>query len=376
MTAIQNPVCQMAMAIEISAAKWIVASMANSASKIRRKSLDQRDAAARFEALLVEIAAARKHLHVPEMARVLVAYEAGQEGFWLVRALRGHGIAAEVIDPVSLPVDRRARRVKTDRVDAEALTAALWRYVTGDLRALRMVRVPDEASEDSREWQRERDRLERERRACTDRIGKKLRTQGIWPLPTTWRADLRADRLRVFSGKPLPAMLSAILCIELDRLEAAEAKLNELQDKLALLDPAAQARIDALAQLRAVGPVGARGLATLLFWRQFNNRRQVGACVGLVGTPYDSGTMRQDQGISKAGDPKLRALLVEMAWMWLRYQPGSVISTWFAQRTQGGGKRARRVMIVAVARKLAIALWRYLKHGEVPQGAQLKACAA
>lgn len=171
-------------------------------------------------------------------------------------------------------------------------------------------------------------------------------------------------------------MLSAVVCIELDRLEAAEAKLKELRDKLALLDPAAHARIDVLVRLRAVGPVGARGLATLLFWRDFSNRRQVGACVGLVGTPDDSGTLRQDQGISKAGDPKQRALLVEMAWMWLRYQPGSALSTWFAHRTQGGGKRAKRVMIVAVARKLAIALWRYLKHGEVPQGAQFKACAA
>lgn len=376
MAAILNPVCLMAVAIEISAAKWIVASMANSASKIRRKSLDEEQAEVRFAALLEEIATARKHLRVPEEARVLVAYEAGQEGFWLVRALRERGIEAEVIDPVSLPVDRRARRVKTDRVDAEALSAALWRYVNGDHRALRMVRVPDEASEDSREWQRERDRLERERRGCADRIGKKLRTQGIWPLPKTWRADLRADRLRVFSGKALPAMLSAVVCIELDRLEAAEAKLKELRDKLKLLDPEAHARIEALVQLRGVGSVGARGLSTLLFWRHFNNRRQVGACVGLVGTPYDSGTLRQDQGISKAGDPKLRALLVEMAWMWLRYQPGSAISTWFAQRTQGGGKRAKRVMIVAVARRLAIALWRYLRHGEVPQGAQFKVCAA
>lgn len=376
MATILNTVCLMAMAIEISAAKWIVASVANSTSKIRRKSLDQEQAKARFEALLEEITTARKHLQVPEEARVLVAYEAGQEGFWLVRALRARGIEAEVIDPVSLPVDRRARRVKTDRVDAEALTAALWRYASGDCRALRMVRVPDEAAEASREWQRERDRLEGERRGCTDRIVKKLRTQGIWPLPKTWRADLRAQRLHLFSGKALPAMLSAMLSIELDRLEAAEAKLKELQEQLALLDPAARARIDALVRLRAVGPVGARGLATLLFWRDFDNRRQVGACVGLVGTPYDSGTMRQDQGISKAGDPKLRALLVEMAWMWLRYQPDSALSSWFTQRTQGGGKRARRVMIVAVARKLAIALWRYLKHGEIPQGARLKACAA
>jgi len=189
MTAIQNPVCQMAMAIEISAAKWIVASMANSASKIRRKSLDQDDAAARFAALRVEIATARRHLHVPESARVLVAYEAGQKGFWLVRALRAREIEAESIDPVSLPVDRRARRVKTDRVDAEALTAALWRYASGDRRALRMVRVPDEASEDSREWQRERNRLEGERRGCADRIDWKRRRPSSRNRRTSWRCS-------------------------------------------------------------------------------------------------------------------------------------------------------------------------------------------
>ena len=376
MTAILNTLCLMALAIEISAAKWIVASVASSASKVRRKTLDQEGAHGRFEALVLEIEAARKHLQVPLEARVLVAYEAGQEGFWLVRALWARGIEAEVIDPVSLQVDRKARRVKTDRVDAEALAAALYRYGSGDARALRMVRVPSVEAEDSREWQRERDRLEGERRGCTDRIVKKLRTQGIWLVPKTWRADLRNDVLRSFHGKALCPMLGAVLRIELDRLEAAEAKLKELKQHLALLDTESVKRIEGLAQLRGIGPVGAHALSTTLFWRSFSNRRQVGACVGLVGTPYDSGTMRQDQGISKSGDPKLRALLIELGWLWLRYQPESAITQWFKRRTEGGGKRNKRVMIVAVARKLAIALWRYLKDGCIPEGARLKQQAA
>jgi transposase len=375
MTAILNTLCLMALAIEISAAKWIVASMASSSSKVRRKTLDQEGSTARFEALVLEIEAARKHLQVPLDAQVLVAYEAGQEAFWLVRALRARGIQAEVIDPVSLQVDRKARRAKTDRLDAEGLVRGLLRYMMGDRQALRMVRVPSEAAEDSREWQRERDRLEGERRGCTDRIQKKLRTQGIWPVPKTWRAQLRADTLRTFAGTPLCAMLGAVLRIELDRLEAAETKLKELKGHQALLDPESSQRTERLALLRGIGPVGALSLSTTLFWRTFSNRRQVGACVGLVGTPYDSGTMRQDQGISKSGAPKLRALLVELGWLWLRYQPQSAISQWFAKRTEGGGKRHKRVMIVAVARKLAIALWRYLKDGVIPEGARMKPAA-
>jgi transposase len=372
MTAILNTLCLMAIAIEISSAKWIVASTASSAQKIRRKTLDQKDAHARFEALLVEIEAARKHLQVPAGTRVLVAYEAGQEGFWLMRALRTAGIEAEVIDPVSLQVDRRARRVKTDRVDAEALAAALWRYLSGEQRALRMVQAPSALAEDDREWQRERERLTQQLRGCTDRISKKLRTQGIWPLPKSWRADLRNNRLREFSGGALCPMLGAVLRIELDRLEAAEAKLKELKGKLELLDSETRTCIERLVLVCGIGEVGSRALATQLYWRSFSNRRQVGSCVGLVGTPYDSGTMRQDQGISKAGDPKLRSLLIELAWSWLRYQPKSAISLWFAKRTEGGGKRNKRVMIVGVARKLAIALWRYLKDGLIPEGAALK----
>jgi transposase len=371
-TTLTTTVCLMAVAIEIAASKWVVATSVGAAQRIRRKVLSQEGVIERFVALLSELASARKHFGLSDDVRLLVAYEAGQEGFWLVRALRAAGIAAEVIDPVSLQVDRRSKRAKTDRLDAEALAASLWRYLAGDLRALRMVRVPSEAAEDSREWQRERDRLMNERRACADRIRKKLRTQGIWELPASWRADLRDGRLRTFAGTSLGTQLQATLVVELERLQLVEAKLKELNAQLECLDEPTLQRIDGLARLRGIGRTGARGLSMLLFWRQFENRRQVGACVGLVGTPYDSGTMRQDQGISKTGDPRLRALLVELAWLWLRYQPESVITKWFQHRTQGSGSRGKRVMIVAVARRLAIALWRYLKDGVVPEGAQFK----
>lgn len=367
-----NTVCLMAIMIEIAAAKWLVGSTVSGSGSIRRKALTQQEAGERFEALLAEIGQARARWGVPESARVVVAYEAGQEGFWLVRALRARGIEAEVIDPVSLQVDRRARRAKTDRLDLEALTRALWRYLTGDPTALRTVRVPDETAEDAREWQRERDRLMAERGACRDRIAKKLRTHGIWNLPRSWPSDLRGGTLRTFSGQPLGSMLQTALVMELERLEAAEAKLKALSDARLQLDTTTVKRAQALAQLRGIGPTGAWALALRLFWRQFGNRYQVGACVGLVGMPYDSGVQHQDQGISKVGDPKLRALLIELAWMWLRYQPDSTLTRWFIERTHGGGKRHKRVMIVAVARKLAIALWRYLEQGVIPAGARLK----
>jgi transposase len=380
-TTLKVELCVMlAVAVEIAAAKWVVASSGGGAGRIRRKVLSQETAVARFEALVLEVVEARRRLGVGEGARVVVAYEAGQEGFWLVRALRDRGIEAEVIDPVSLQVDRRRRRAKTDRLDAEALVQGLLRWMGGDDRALRMVRVASVDDEDNREWQRERDRLMGEQRGCVDRIVKKLRTQGVWiALDQNVRQRLRDGTLCRFDGQPLAPMLQAALVIELDRAEAAQAKLKQIERKQAELSPPALERIDRLTQLRGIGPVGARQLALRLFWRSFGNRRQVGSCTGLVGMPYDSGTMRKDQGISKAGDPRLRAVLIELGWMWLRHQPDSAIAQWFAKRTQGQskrGKRGKRIMIVAVARRLVIALWRYLAYGEVPQGAKFKQATA
>jgi transposase len=365
MSTTQIQLCLMvAVAVEISGAKWLVGSTAG--GKFRTKALMQKDATERYAALVAEIVEAVKRLGGVEGTRVVVAYEAGHEGFWLVRALRSAGFEAEVIDPASLQVDRRARRAKTDRLDVRALTWSLYRWMRGEEQALRMVQVIGEADEDAREWQRERDRLESARRGGLDRIGKKMRTHGIW----TWqRQALRDGSLRRFDGEPLGPVLQKAMLLELDRVEAIEAALAELQKQE--VSPEAQEKIDALSKLRGIGPVGATGLALLLYWRDFNNRRQVGSCTGLVNSPYSSGTIHQDQGISKQSDPRLRALLVELSWLWLRYQPDSDIAQWFFNRTQGQGKRHRRIMIVAVARRLAIALWRYLSDGVIPPGAVL-----
>ncbi len=358
----------LAIAVEMSGATWLVGSCAG--TKLRRKAVSDEAPLVRMRSLLAEVETALKRFGAGEHTRVVVAYEAGQEGFWLVRELRARGIEAEVIDPVSLKVDRRGKRAKTDRLDVEALARALYAWMAGDTTALRMVRVPSKEDEDNREWQRERDRLTSERRSCLDRIGKKLRTHGIW----RWdRVALTQGTLRCADGTPLGRMLQETLRMELDRVEKAEARLDVLNAQVAELTDAAHSRIERLALLRGIGEIGGRGLALKLYWRDFNNRRQVGACTGLVSLAYDSGTMRQDQGISKQGDPSLRALLVEVSWLWLKHQPTSAISAWFRRRTEGQGKRHKRSMIVAVARRLAIALWRYLKDGVVPEGATFKA---
>lgn len=361
-------VCQavvvIAVAIEISGSKWLVGSYAG--LKSRRKSLDSRTPATRLESLLSELATVREKLACGKPARMVVAYEAGHEGFWLQRALMKRSFDARVIDPVSLKVDRRSKRAKTDRLDVEALSRALYAWTQGDETALRMVRVPSLAAEDDREWQRARDRLRKERRAGIDRIGKKLRTQSIW----SWdRESLRTGSLRDMEGQPLGPILQQALQTELERVEWLEQQLEALESQVAKLSPNASACIEQLMAFRGIGEVGARGLALKLYWREFSNRREVGGCTGLVGMPYDSGRMRQDQGISKQGDPTLRALLVELAWLWLRYQPGSTITKWFRSRTEGQNKRHKRTMIVAVARRLAISWWRYLRDGVVPEGA-------
>lgn len=374
-TTLQGSVCTMlAMVVEIASAKWVVASHAGGAGAIRRVTLTAPTAGSRLAGLVEEIGKARQRFGAGPQTRLVVGYEAGQEGHWLVRALRARGIEAEQIDPSSLQVDRKAKRAKTDRLDAEALVRALWRWMTGEAKALRMVRVPSVADEDNREWQRERDRLSGERRGCEDRIVKKLRTQGVWlkGLGGSDRRRLREGSLCGVEGQVLEPMLQRMLLIELERLEAVEGLLRKLDAQRAQLAPAAAERARRLERLCGIGEVGSHKLALLLLWRDFSNRRQVGSCTGLVGMPYDSGVTRQDQGISKAGDPRVRALLIELAWLWLRYQPDSALTRWFRQRSQGHSKRGKRILIVAVARRLAIALWRWLKDSVVPEGARLK----
>ena len=309
--------------------------------------------------------------------RVVVVYEAGQDGFWIQRALSSLGYEVLVIDPASLPVERRARRAKTDRLDAIKLVLALRAWLRGEHDRLHVIRVPTEASEAQRQLTRDRGELQKEIQQHRDRMRKLWRTVGCWErVEGDFGGRLERGKITGYDGRPIAVELHERITREWQRLVLAEQQLKTLQASLiAQLPVEVQARIAHLTTLKGVGQVGAMRLVLELFWRDFAHRRQVGSCVGLVPQPYDSGESRVDQGISKQGNGRVRALLIEMSWLWLRYQPESALTQWFAQRTSGSGpnKRGKRIAIVAVARRLVISLWRYLHDGVIPAGAAMKA---
>lgn len=368
----------LAVSLELSVGSWKVAFHDGLRQRPRVVTLRAEDPAARVAELCAAVCDVRERWGLPASTRTLIGYEAGQEGFWLARVLPEHGYEVLVMDPASIPVKRHARQRKTDRLDAIALVMLLRRWLLGEVDAFSRVRVPSREEEDQRSVIRERRQLAKERNQHQDRIRKLLRTQGCWVKTIDARLGRRlmAGQLRTAEDRPLSPALLGRLQREWQRLEGVMSQLKALEQAITsaeVLDERVEQQVEALTRLRAVGTWSALPLASELFWRRFNNRREVGACVGLVGQPYDSGESRQDQGISKRGNRWLRATLIELSWLWLRYQPDSELSRWFRHRTEGQGKRARRVMIVALARKLVIALWRYLEHGELPAGAQLKA---
>lgn len=368
----QPPV--LAIALELAGNSWKMALDDGRRSSPRIKRCDADRAADRLFEVREVIEHCRADGGLSDAVRIVVGYEAGQDGFWLARALEEAGYEAVVIDPASIPVERHRRRRKTDRLDAIRLVVALRRWLRGERDAMRAVRIPSVAQEDQRWLSRQRKQLHKERNQHRDRIRKWLRTQGCWDaVGSDFGRRLAKGEVRDWRGEKLDAGLVVCLEHEWRRLEAVEAQLRACEaEALDHLTPSARARVEQLQRLKAVGPHSAMPLVVELYWRDFRNRREVGSCAGLVCQPYDSGESRIDQGISKQGRSSVRTVLVELAWMWLRYQPDSELSRWFARRTAGQGKRVRRVMIVALARKLAIALWRYLETGEIPAGARLK----
>jgi transposase len=300
---------------------------------------------------------------LPSHVRVVVSYEAGQDGFWILRSLRSRGIDCYMVDAASIPVERHKRRAKTDRLDAIKLVTNLRAWLHGERDRMRVVRAPSLQDEASRHLIRDRGQLQKEVMQHRDRMRKLLVTVGCWDEVDhrAFAKRLARGELTCHDGSPLPDELRERLLRESHRLELAEQQLKDLQRTLhdRLPEPVRE-RITWLKRLRGVGDIGASRLMLELFWRQFRNRRQLGACVGLVPQPYDSGQSRVDQGISKQGNRRVRVQLIEMAWGWLRYQPGSALTRWFNERTQGTGpnRRARRIAIVALARRLVIALWR------------------
>jgi transposase len=321
------------------------------------------------------VAKAKERFTLPASARVASCYEAGRDGFWLHRHLVSIGIANQVVDAASIEVSRRLRHVKSDRLDGERLLAKLIRHHAGERGGWSVVHVPSPEEEDARHLHRELERLKRERLAHRVRMQCLLVTQGV-RLTIKSALRLRLGDLTLWDARPLPVELKAELEREAERLALVECQIGALEAKRRerLHSPRTEAerRIVHLMRLGAIGPASAWLLVMEFFaWRAFRNRRELAALAGLVGTPYNSGESERDQGISKAGNRRVRAMIVEIAWLWLRFQPKSALSQWYRVRFAGGGLRMRRIGIVALARRLLIALWRYLEDGVMPEGARL-----
>lgn len=320
---------------------------------------------------LVELVA-RLRTAAREHRRILVCYEAGYDGFWLARAMAERGVECRVLDPASIQVNRRARRVKTDRIDVLALLRALIAIDRGERHVCAIVRVPSVEEEDARRSHRERQRLIRERTGHINRIKGLLFGQGIRGIePKLRRTRIDFVGLKTAEGHPLPARLRRELEREYARLDLIEAQLSEVEkerDTADAQDPAVERKRQMLAALRGVGGTSAAILAREVFTRSFANRRQLGSYLGLTPSAYDSGTTTRCQGISKAGNGWARRILIEVAWLWQKYQSASPLSRWYLQKTAGQSSRMRRIMLIAMARKLAITLWRYVETGLVPEG--------
>jgi transposase len=367
-TASASPVLY--LAFELSNREWKLASTTARGQAARLVSVSARNTAQ----VLAEIARAKRRFGLPSGAAVFSCYEAGPDGFWLDRFLDQEGIRNVIVDSSSIEVNRRARRAKADGLDAVSLVGLLVRYCEGETGVWSTVEVPDPADEDQRHVHRELDQLRRERTTHSNRVRGLLAVVGI---KITGKRALPCDldSLRQWNGEPLPAGLKGRLAREFERMELLDRQIRALETAQAEQIRNDQTRhvekVRTLMGLKGVGQTTATILTYEFFgWRDFANRRQVGALGGLTPTPYQSGDSNHEQGISKAGNVWVRWIMGELAWSWLRFQPESALSQWYFKRFGGGTSRMKRTGIVALARKLLIALWRYVEQGEVPEGAQ------
>ncbi len=331
------------------------------------------------EGLMAKLDAARDRVAkvTTQAPKVTLCYEAGYDGFWLARFLEQRGIDCLVMEPASLQVNRRARRVKTDRIDVEALLHTLIAWCRGERHVCSMVVIPSVEEEDLRRSHRERARLVRERTAHINRIKGLLFGQGIRGINVKSRyKTLKPAELVTGDGRPLPKRLGREITREIERLAQVQTQIVEIEherDRAPTPCAATERKRHDLLRLNGIGPTFSAILAREVYYRRFANRRQVASYIGLAPSPYDSGDGRRSQGISKAGNSLVRYSLIQAAWLWLRHQPNSALTQWFNHRPEGPGKRVRCIMIVALARKLAIALWRYVELGLIPEGAILSA---
>lgn len=361
------------LAFELGEKSWKLGFSNGLGQKPRFRQVSARN----VKALGKEIEAAKRRFGLWSEAKVASCYEAGRDGFWLHRYLQAAGVSNVVVDSASIEVNRRARRAKTDRLDAGKLLVMLMRYQLGEKKVWSVARVPSVEVEDGRQLHREIKSLQRERIRAGNRIKGLLATQGLEV--RRWEGfDRQLEQMRLVDGSGLPGGLKSRLVRQWEQKQLIEAQLRVLEKERRRLlkeeQGVALEQIRRLVMLRGIGPVAAWMLVWEFYgWRQFRNRREVGCLSGLVPTPHQSGQLSRERGISKAGNRYVRGLAVELAWLWLRYQPNSGLARWYQERFGSGGGRAKRIGIVAVARRLLIDLWRYLDGGVLPEGAELKA---
>lgn len=367
------------VAMELSNDCWKLAFAATSRYRVRLRDIPAGD----LRAFDREIALAKSKFGLEENARIQTCYEAGRDGHWIHRVLLSLEIHNFVIESSCVEVDRRQKQRKTDRLDATKMVHALVRYCRGERTSLRVNHVPDAEDEDIRNLQRELKTIREDRTRINNRIKSLLVAQGIRLTSIDAGFPLQLAEMKTGDGKPLGRQLEERLHREFARMQLCVAQIRELEKERAELfrqamragqkASARQQIADRLIELCGIGVEGAWTLSTELFaWRAFTNRKQVGAVVGLTPTPYSSGKLQRELGISKAGRGQLRSLLVELAWLWLRYQPQSDLARWYVAKVAGQGSRIRRIAIVALARKLVVALWKYALQGEIPGGVKFK----
>jgi transposase len=360
------------VAFELSEKTWKLGFTTGHGQKPRERTVTARQQ----ERVLDEIAQAKRRLGLPASAAVVSCYEAGREGFWLHRFLQGHGITNHVVDSSSIEINRRRRRAKSDGLDVRKLLSMLMRYEQGERPVWQVVKVPSVEAEEQRHLHRDLETLKRERASTMTRIEGLLRSQGL-RVPSLAKFPEQLEALRLWDGSPVPPGLRRRVL----RVYAHDTFLSEQiaaveVERRTLLQTSADASIDKIRQLMQLKGIGINGAWLLVMeffgWRAFKNRREVGGLAGFTPTPYQSGESAREQGITKSGNRHVRWMTTELAWSWVRFQPDSALSVWFRERFGSGGKRLRRIGIVAVARKLLIALWRFLETGVIPAGAVLK----
>ena len=362
--------------LELSKSKWVVTINSPGSEKFSKHLVEGGDGAGLIDLLSRSRAKAEQRCGV--QVKAIVIQEAGLDGFWIHRLLLAHGIESHVVDAASIAVDRRHRRAKTDAIDGEMLLRALMAWARGERRVCSMVRAPSLEEEDRRRLTRERGTLLKERIQHTNRIKGLLNGQGVRDYnPLRRDCFERLEAFRTGDGRELPPMLKAEIRRELDRIAVVTTQLATVERaRDALIRTDAEERNNPAAlllKLKGLGPEFASLLWLESLFRNFGNRRQVAAYGGLAPSPWQSGGVERDQGISKSGNRRLRKTMIELAWFWLRHQPDSALSRWFHARVGAAKGRVRRIAIVALARKLLVALWRYVTQGVVPEGAVFKA---